>query len=117
MANYDFLDAHSSVKTAASSTIGDVDRPIVVIPDTVFVDVIGSVASVAPANQSVSGTVGVSVIGLPTVTVVPTTPSSIIEGIAVLTSTSVTTLIADGGAAVQNYITDIWLANTCGADQ
>ncbi len=35
-----------------------------------------------------------------------------VEGIAVLTSTSVTTMVAAAGAGLKNYITDIWIANT-----
>jgi len=78
MSNYSFLDAYASVKTAASSTIGGVEYPIVKIPDTVTVSVLGtmpvtqtttpwivtgSVQSSPVANQSVSGTVGSSIIG------------------------------------------------------
>ena len=37
---------------------------------------------------------------------------SAIEGIAVLTSTSVTTMVAAAGTGLKNYITDIWFANT-----
>ncbi len=74
----------------------------------------GSILAVSAA--SVSGVVGASVIGEPRVTVAPTTPSSMIEGIAVLTSTSVTTMVAAAGAGVKNYITDIWIANTGAAD-
>lgn len=62
---------------------------------------------------SVSGTVGASIVGLPTVVINDTvTPSSIIEGYNSVVSGSVTTLVAAQGAGVKNYITDIWLANT-----
>lgn len=35
-----------------------------------------------------------------------------IEGVAVLTSTSVTTMVASAGTGLKNYITDFWVANT-----
>lgn len=35
-----------------------------------------------------------------------------IEGYATLTSTSLTTLVAAGGAGIRNYVTDAWFANT-----
>lgn len=35
-----------------------------------------------------------------------------IEGIAVLTSTSVTTMVAAAGTGLKNYVTDLWVANT-----
>lgn len=54
MANYKFLDAYSSVITAASSTIGGVEYPVVQV-------------SVMPTS-SVSGQVGASIIGLTPVT-------------------------------------------------
>lgn len=51
--NYTFLDAFASVKTAASSTIGGIEYPIVRIQDGIVVSVVGTPV----ANQSVSGTV------------------------------------------------------------
>ena len=35
-----------------------------------------------------------------------------VEGYVALTSTSLTTLVAAGGAGIKNYITDLWFANT-----
>lgn len=57
MANYTFLDAYSSIKTAASSTIGGVEYPIVKIPDTITASVNGTVTVIG--NPSVSGTVNI----------------------------------------------------------
>lgn len=88
-------------------------------------------SATAAANQSVSGTVVVnqgtgfgsvaahiksgSVIavlgGNTSVISIPATRTSI-QGTVVLTSTSVTTMVAAGGAGVSNHITDIMIANT-----
>lgn len=59
MANYTFLDAYGSVKTAFSSTIGGVELPVIKISDPV--SVVGTLS--LSGNPSISGTVGASVIG------------------------------------------------------
>lgn len=75
MANYQFLDAYSSVQTAAATVVSGALQPIVQI---------GSVLSPLPvsvspvANQSVSGTVGASAIG--TVPVTQSTTPWVITG-------------------------------------
>lgn len=63
--SYTFLDAFSSVQTAESSVVsGVVQRPIVAIGS-----VLSAIPVVSSGNQSVSGTIGASVIGLTPVNV------------------------------------------------
>jgi len=59
MSNYSFLDAYASVKTAASSTIGGVEYPIVKVPDTISVSVVGVVPVTFSGSPSISGAVNV----------------------------------------------------------
>src|SRR3990167_8283511 len=90
--NYQFIDAYSSVVTAASSTIGGVEYPVVqvsVIPPSSVSGTVGaSIIGLTPANfrgapsisgavtvvgtPSISGTVGASIIGS-----VPISPASV----------------------------------------
>lgn len=63
--SYTFLDAYSSIQTADSSVVsGVIQRPIVDIGS-----VLGGIPIVSTGNQSVSGTVGASIIGLTPVAV------------------------------------------------
>ena len=93
-----------------------------------FLQLAGSIlatsATVTPAaNQSVSGTVGASVIGLAPVTVnnVPETsvhgtikvfPASVISGHGSVNGVASVQILAAPGAGLYNYVTDFLLSNT-----
>ena len=76
--NYDFLDAAGSILTAESSVIsGSVHRPIITIASF-----LSAVPTTASGNQSISGTVGSSIVGqLPAGT-------AVLGSVAVLQGTS-----------------------------
>ncbi len=122
MANYQFLDAYSSVQTAASSVIsGSAQAPFVIVS--------GSVITVTPAggNQSVSGTVGSSLVGM-----LPA-GSQVIGSVAVLQGTSpwnISSVYGNVSGSVLTFQAGGWnpsaigyalrndtLASTLGADQ
>jgi len=122
---YDFLDAHSSIKSASASTIGGIERPVVNIGSVVSINpasvsgtVGASLIGLAPVtlgatNPSVSGTVGASILGLPGVTVVT---GSIVSGHGSVNGAASVEVLAAPGAGLRNYVTDIELANTGSAD-
>lgn len=119
--SYTFLDAYSSVQTAASSVVAGVQQPIVQISSFLSaapVLISGSIAgNVTVSNQvSVIGTV--SVVG----TISVSNPASIvglyapvasfISGVtSVMTGTSSVQVLAPAAGGQRNYITNVLVTN------
>jgi hypothetical protein len=108
--------SEGSGKSIATSTIGGLDYQQVIIYGGNV-----SVLSAGIANQSVSGTVGASIIGSVPVTLgnlsasvygTYTTPNNFVSGVTsvIVTTSSVQALASPGGTA-RNYITHIMATN------
>jgi len=142
MANYDFLDAHASVKTALSSTIGGVERPVLTVDTLNNSSISGTVLVGGTTAVTQSGTWQPSAVGYATRNdtlastlgadgtlgetardsagrqiTKPFASSEVqVEGVASTVSTSTVALIPAGGAGLRNYITDIHIANSGASD-
>lgn len=68
--NYQFLDANSSIQTAASSVVSGAHQPIVQIGS-----VLSAIPTQASGNQSISGTINIG--NIPSVVTIPTANQSV----------------------------------------